>query len=115
MDEKKRKPGFTYFWSETLKQEIAMNDKTGKVYCEDGTVYTPEEIKVIQQHHGELPLCIHILKNKFKGEVIDDRQGNNRASGTKPDNTNKPTNNPAPTQTNNTKMQGKEPGLFDIY
>ena len=104
MEEKKRKPGFTYIWSETLKQEIAMNDKTGKVYCE-----------VIQQHHGELPLCIHILKNKFKGEVIDDRKGNNRDTGTKPDNTNKPTNNPAPTQTNNTKMQGKEPGLFDIY
>ena len=39
MEEKKRKPGFTYIWSETLKQEIAMNDKTGKVYCEDGTVY----------------------------------------------------------------------------
>ena len=115
MEEKKRKPGFTYFWSETLGQEIAMNDKTGKVYCEDGTIYSAEEIKVIQQHHGELPLCIHLIKNKFKGEIIDDRKGN---SGTERKNktcTNQPNNPSTPTQTNNTKMQGKEPGLFNIY
>jgi hypothetical protein len=42
---KEYKPGFVYIYSELLKQEVAMNKKTGKVYCEDKTVYGPEEMR----------------------------------------------------------------------
>lgn len=67
------KPGWTYIYSETLKQEIALNEKTGWIYCQDGTKYSPEEIKEIKKHYGTLPLQVHILKQKFGGVIINDR------------------------------------------
>ena len=64
------KPGFTYIYSETLQQEIALSDKTGRVYCYDGVQYSPEELKKIQKTYGELPLQVHILKKHFGGTII---------------------------------------------
>lgn len=65
-----RKPGFTYFYSETLQQEIAVSIKSGRVYCSDGVQYSPEELKEIQKTYGELPLQVHIVKKHFGGEII---------------------------------------------
>lgn len=65
-----RKPGFTYIFSATLNQEIAISKKTGKIYCSDGVQYTPEEVKEIQKTHSELPLQVHIVKKHFSGEII---------------------------------------------
>lgn len=65
-----RKPGFTYIYSEVLKQEIAYSRKTGKVYCADGTQYTMEEIEWIKKSYGEIPLEVHILKKHFGGTII---------------------------------------------
>lgn len=45
---KEFKPGFTYIYSETLKQEIALQDSTGKIFCQDGTVYDLPEIEEIK-------------------------------------------------------------------
>jgi len=39
MADHERKPGFIYMKSEILKQEIAMSEKTGRVYCEDKVQY----------------------------------------------------------------------------
>lgn len=65
-----RKPGFTYIYSETLQQEIAVSIKSGRVYCSDGVQYSLEEVKEIQKTYGELPLQVHILKKHFGGKII---------------------------------------------
>lgn len=67
-----RKDEFIYMQSETLNQEIAISKTSGKVYCKDGTVYTPAEIEEIRKHYGELPLIIHIIKKKFGGIIVKD-------------------------------------------
>ena len=66
---KERKPGFIYMFSEILNQEIAVSNKTGWVYCEDGTKYSPDELKLLHTIGGFLPLEVHILKSQFKGTL----------------------------------------------
>ena len=65
-----KKPGWTYIYSEELKQNIARHDKSGWVYCEDGTKYSPEEIKKITKNHKCISLQAHIIKKVFNGEII---------------------------------------------
>jgi hypothetical protein len=48
-----------------------MNIKTGKVFCEDGTVYSPEEIKIMDNAKQEITLGIHLVKKIFGGEITD--------------------------------------------
>jgi hypothetical protein len=67
---KKFKPGWEYIHSETLKQEIAVNIKNGKVYCEDGTVYSPEELKIMDNAKHEIAPGVHLVKKVFGGEII---------------------------------------------
>lgn len=66
-----RKPGFTYFYSEALQQEIAISDKTGKVYCSDGVQYTPEEIAQLQKTYGDFSPQVHKIKRIFGGTIIN--------------------------------------------
>jgi hypothetical protein len=68
---KEFKPGWEYIRSDTLKQEIAVNIKTGKVYCEDRTVYSPEEIKILKAAKQEITPEIHLVKKVFGGEITD--------------------------------------------
>lgn len=62
-----RKEGFTYIYSETLKQEIALSQKTGILYCADGTKYSKEELSLIAG--TQVPLEAHILKKVFGGTI----------------------------------------------
>jgi hypothetical protein len=64
------KPGFIYIKSEILKQEIAMNIKTGRVYCEDGAQYNPGEILLFYEADVKIDVGTHVLKMIFEGEVI---------------------------------------------
>jgi hypothetical protein len=64
------KPGFLYFNSENIKQEIAMNKKTGRVYCEDGAQYGPQEMLLFYEAGIEIDVVTHVVKRVFKGEVI---------------------------------------------
>ena len=64
------KPGFTYIYSETLKQEIAVSDKSNRIYCSDGVVYFPEEIEELKKSNEELPLQIHLIKKSFNGKIV---------------------------------------------
>lgn len=64
------KPGFVYYKSEILKQEIAMNKKTGWVYCEDRAQYSPHEILLLYEADVEIDVGTHIVKRVFQGEVI---------------------------------------------
>lgn len=80
---KEFKPGFTYIYSETLKQEIALQDSTGKIFCQDGTVYDLSEIEEIKKHFGKLPLSVHLIKAKFGGKIIDGTRYKNKPAESK--------------------------------
>lgn len=75
---KVRKPGWYYIYSEELKQEIAYSEKTGWVFCEDGTKYSPKEIQVIKDNGGMIALAAHILKKTFGGELVNGKPGTNQ-------------------------------------
>jgi hypothetical protein len=68
---KEFKPGWTYIKSNDLKQEVAVNIKTGLVYCEDRTVYKPEEIEIMKKAGQKITAEIHRVKRFFKGEIVD--------------------------------------------
>jgi hypothetical protein len=64
------KPGFMYIKSETIKQEIAMSIKNGRVYCEDGIQYSPKELLLFFEEGVEIDVGTHIAKGVFGGEVV---------------------------------------------
>jgi hypothetical protein len=70
MVERKREPNFIYMKSEILKQEIAMSEKTGWVFCEDKVNYSPQEIAIMQRAGVEIDLCTHLVKKVFDGEIV---------------------------------------------
>jgi hypothetical protein len=90
------KPGFNYYKSNILKQEIAMNKNTGWVYCEDGVRYSPQELLLFYEADCEVDIGTHLVKKVFSGEVVriersirGDGQAKQIESGTtngKPDN-----------------------------
>jgi hypothetical protein len=65
-----QKPGWTYIYSEELKQHIARHDASGWVYCEDGTKYSPKEIQIIIKNHKLMSAKAHLIKKVFDGEII---------------------------------------------
>ncbi len=65
-----QKPGWTYIYSEELKQMIARHDASGWVYCEDGTKYSPKEIAIISKNHKLIDKSAHLIKKVFEGEII---------------------------------------------
>jgi hypothetical protein len=68
---KEFKPGWEYISSNTLKQEVAVNIKTGKIHCEDGTIYYLEEIKIMTNAKQEITPEVHLVKRIFGGEITD--------------------------------------------
>jgi hypothetical protein len=64
------KPGFFYINSAILKQEVAMNVKTCRVYCEDGVLYSPQEILLFHEADTEIDVATHLVKKVFGGEVV---------------------------------------------
>lgn len=67
---KQHKAGFTYIYSDELKQEIALSHKTGRIICEDGTTYSFTEINQIVEQGKKIPLQVHLLKKIFDGEIV---------------------------------------------
>ena len=59
-----------YKYSENLKQNIALSKKSGWVYCEDGTKYSPEEYSILKSTGQPIPLQVHILKKMFDGVLV---------------------------------------------
>ena len=66
----KQNPDWFYKYSENLKQNIALNKKTGWVFCEDGTKYSPEENAILKSTGQPIPLQVHIVKKMFDGILI---------------------------------------------
>jgi hypothetical protein len=58
---KQRIPGFVYIYSANLKQEIALSEKTGVVYCQDKTRYTTNEVQILDHGCGEITLAVHLV------------------------------------------------------
>ena len=68
------KPGWLYKYSETLKQETAYHCESGWVFCQDGTKYSPTEIRQLQKAGiAALPLKVHTVKKVFEGTIVDIR------------------------------------------
>jgi hypothetical protein len=67
---KEFKPGWEYIYTDVLKQEIAVSKKTGKVYCEDGVIYSPEEIKIMDSVKQPIAPGVHHVKKIFEGEIV---------------------------------------------
>jgi hypothetical protein len=115
------KPGFNYYKSKILKQEVAMNKKTGWVYCEDGVRYSPQEILLSYEGNCEVDIGTHLVKKVFAGEIVRIERnipGNDQAkqieSGTtnsSPDNSSTGKEIPG-TNGNGT---GSKDGELDIY
>lgn len=70
------KGDWLYIKSDCLKQRLAFDKNSGWLFCEDGTRYSPEELKKMQDtlKRAELPLEVHILKKVLGGEVVDVRK-----------------------------------------
>jgi hypothetical protein len=66
-----RVAGFRYLYSEILKQEIALSEKTGRVFCQDKTEYAPEEIVLLDSRNMKLDAGVHNVKKVFGGEIIE--------------------------------------------
>jgi phage gp36-like protein len=47
-----------------------VNIKNGKVYCEDGAVYSLEELKIMDNAKQEITPGVHLVKKIFGGEII---------------------------------------------
>jgi hypothetical protein len=64
------KPGFIYMKSKILKQEVAMNEETNRVYCEDKVEYSPQEILLFYEAGMKVDVGAHLVKKVFEGEVV---------------------------------------------
>ncbi|MDR2734280.1 MAG: hypothetical protein LBC99_06485 [Spirochaetota bacterium] len=67
---KEHKPGFRYKWNEALGQEIAISEKTGAVYCEDGVYYSPEEVALLKETGSRITKNVHLVKKAIDGTII---------------------------------------------
>ena len=56
-------------FSHEIGQEIAISEKSGKVYCKDQTVYLPSELKILNEAGG-ITKGIHLVKKIFGGSVV---------------------------------------------
>jgi hypothetical protein len=71
MPKKEHQPGFLYMQSKELNQEIALSEKSGWVFCEDGVKYSPQEVQIIKAGgNGKIDLGVHNAKKVFGGEVV---------------------------------------------
>jgi hypothetical protein len=68
---KEFKPGWEYIYSDSLKQEIAVNVKTGRIYCEDRTQYSLRELEIMKGVQLEITPEIHLVKKMFGGEIVN--------------------------------------------
>jgi hypothetical protein len=62
------KPGFIYIQIAAIGQTIAFSKKTGTVFCEDGTVYSPEEVQLFADADEAADLAPHTVKKVFGRE-----------------------------------------------
>lgn len=63
------KDGWTYIYSEELKQELAF--KPGVyVMAADKTIYSMEEIELLNRAGCKVVKTVHLIKKMFNGEIV---------------------------------------------
>jgi hypothetical protein len=72
---KSYKPGFIYIKSDLLKQEVAWRKKDGRVFCEDGVQYSPQEMALFEKAGAVLDIATHRVKKVLGGEVVKIERG----------------------------------------
>ena len=68
---KEYKSGFIYIKSDLLKQEVAISEKTGWLFCEDGVKYSPEELQIFGKSGIPITMAVHNVKKNIGGEVVE--------------------------------------------
>jgi len=63
-----------FYYGNYLDQEIALSKKSGWLYFEDGTKYSPQELELIEKAGGVLDKATHMIKKTFNGELVDVKQ-----------------------------------------
>jgi hypothetical protein len=70
--------GFIYIYSDHLSQETALSEKTGILYCEDKTQYSPHELQLLDDAGtGAVPLAIHRVKKVLGGKIMKIERNHN--------------------------------------
>lgn len=61
-----------YKESETLRQTVAYDRISGWLFCQDGTKYSPAELRLLKDTGGtaEGLSSVHAIKKLFGGEII---------------------------------------------
>ena len=72
------KPGFIYIKSHALKQEVAWRKKDGRVFCEDGVQYSPQELEIMEAAGVEIDIATHNVKKVLCGEVVKIERATNK-------------------------------------
>lgn len=114
------KPGWLYKYSETLKQETAYHCESGWVFCQDGTKYSPTEIRQLQKAGiTALPLKVHTVKKVFEGTIVDIRQKTPPAAVSRSEQAKQPATavqqKPAAAQPEQLKPIRKADDIYDEY
>jgi hypothetical protein len=65
------KNAMSYYYSEILKMQVVLNEKTGEICCEDKTMYTMDEVKMLNTAGMEVDMRVHLLKKVFNGEIVE--------------------------------------------
>lgn len=65
------KGNWTYKESALLKQVVAFDKDSGYLKCQDGTLYSPNELKLLKNVKvNDSYLLVHLIKKTFSGELI---------------------------------------------
>jgi hypothetical protein len=68
-----QKEGWTYSYSPALGMEIACHQSSGRVYCEDKTKYSPQEVQLMRDTGLTADPLTHAVKRLFGGEIVEAR------------------------------------------
>lgn len=65
------KGDWLYIDSGAIGQRIALDRRTGWIFCEDGTRYSPAELAALTAAGVDgIPPEVHAVKNAFGGELV---------------------------------------------
>jgi len=114
------KPGWLYKYSETLKQDTAYHCASGWIFCQDGTKYSPTEIRRLQKAGiAALPLKAHTIKKMLEGTIVNIRHKTPSVAISQPEQAKQPNTadqlNPPVVQQENLQPARKADDVYDEY
>jgi hypothetical protein len=73
---KEKKPGWVYMLWKEPNLNLAIHEKSGWVYFEDGTKYSPKELNLLRENGAQVTIELHRVKKIFSGEIVGVDNGN---------------------------------------